>query len=164
MRRRQIAGLGALVALLAFSVPATVAAHNAAAAGTVYTITNSAGGNAVLAYSRASDGSLSLAGTYATGGTGTGAQLASQGSVTLSADGHWLATVDAGSNDVALFAVAPNGGLYLTSRTAAGGTDPVSVTIHGPFVYVLDAGDTAISRASSTSAAASSRCRVRSSP
>ncbi|HXQ95670.1 MAG TPA: beta-propeller fold lactonase family protein [Candidatus Acidoferrales bacterium] len=139
MRRRQIAGLGALVALLAFSVPATVAAHNAAAAGTVYTITNSAGGNTVLAYSRASNGSLSLAGTYATGGTG--AQLTSQGSVTLSADGRWLAAVDAGSNDVALFAVAPNGGLYLTSRAAAGGTDPISVTIHGPFVYVLDAGD-----------------------
>jgi len=135
-----MAGLGALVALLAFSVPATVAAHNAAAAGTVYTITNSAGGNAVLAYSRASDGSLSLAGTYATGGVGTGMGLGSQGSVTLSANGHWLATVDAGSNDVALFAVAPNGGLYVTSRVFARGMDPISVTIHGPFLYVLDAG------------------------
>ncbi len=135
-----MAGLGALVALLAFSVRATVAAHNAAAAGTVYTITNSAGGNTVLAYSRASNGSLSLAGTYATGGVGTGMGLGSQGSVTLSADGHWLATVDAGSNDVALFAVAPNGGLYVTSRVFARGMDPISVTIHGPFLYVLDAG------------------------
>ncbi|MGO9204767.1 MAG: beta-propeller fold lactonase family protein, partial [Candidatus Limnocylindrales bacterium] len=140
MRRRLMAGLGVLIALFAFSVPATVAAHDFARVGTVYTTNNSSAGNDVIAYSRASDGSLSLLGTYATGGTGTGAQLASQGSVTLSADGGWLATVDAGSNDVALFAVAPDGSLHLSSRVAAGGTDPISVTIHGPFVYVLDAG------------------------
>ncbi len=140
MRRRLMAGLGVLIALFAFSVPATAAAAGFGGAGTVYTLTNSAGGNAVFAYSRASDGSLSLLGTYATGGTGTGAQLASQGSVTLSADGRWLATVDAGSSDVALFAVAPDGSLSRTSNVPAGGTDPISVTLHGPLVYVLDAG------------------------
>ncbi|MGO9178535.1 MAG: lactonase family protein [Candidatus Limnocylindrales bacterium] len=147
MRRRLMAGLGVLIAVLAFSVPATAAAAGFGGVGTVYTLTNSAttGTNAVLAYSRAADGSLSLLGTYGTGGTGTGVTsppvgLGSQGSVTLSADGRWLATVDAGSNDVALFAVAPNGGLHLSSRVAAGGTDPISVTIHGWLVYVLDAG------------------------
>jgi 6-phosphogluconolactonase (cycloisomerase 2 family) len=134
-----MAGLGVLIALLAFSVPATAAAAGFGGAGTVYTLTNSAGGNAVLAYSRAFDGRLSLLGSYATGGTGAGV-LASQGSVTLSADGRWLATVDAGSNDIALFAVAPNGSLSRTSNVPAGGTDPISVTLHGPFVYVLDAG------------------------
>ena len=141
MRRRLMAGLGVLIALLAFSVPASVAAHDfARVRHRVHHHQLGERGNAVLAYSRASDGSLSLLGTYATGGTGTGAQLASQGSVTLSADGRWLATVDAGSNDVALFAVAPDGSLHLSSRVAAGGTDPISVTLHGPFVYVLDAG------------------------
>ncbi len=44
MRRRLLAGLGVLVALLAFSVPASVAAHDFGRVGTVYTITNSASG------------------------------------------------------------------------------------------------------------------------
>jgi 6-phosphogluconolactonase (cycloisomerase 2 family) len=147
-----MAGLGILVALLAFSVPATVAAHDFDRVGTVYTVTNSSTGNAVIAYTRAFDGSLTLLGTYATNGEGMGV-LASQGSVTLSPDGRWLAAVDAGSNDVALFAVAPDGSLHLSSNVFARGIDPISVTIHGPLVYVLDAGAMATSRASSTSAA-----------
>jgi 6-phosphogluconolactonase len=140
MRHTFMAGLGIVVALLAFSAPASAAAHDFDRDGTVYTISNAAAGNAVLAYARASDGSLSLRGAFPTGGQGTGAGLGSQGAVTLSADGRWLAAVDAGSNDVALFAVAPDGGLYLTDRVAAGGTTPISVTLHGPLLYVLDAG------------------------
>ena len=49
MRRRLMAGLGLLAALLSFSVPVTVAAHDFDGVGTVYTMTNSAAGNAVLA-------------------------------------------------------------------------------------------------------------------
>ena len=140
MRRRLAAVLGLMAALLALSVPAGVAAHDFGRGGTVYTMTNAAGGNAVLAYARAADGTLSLRGTFPTGGTGTGAGLGSQGAVTISADGQWLAAVDAGSNDVALFVVGPDGGLRLTDRVASGGTDPISVTLHGPLMYVLDAG------------------------
>jgi 6-phosphogluconolactonase len=140
MRRRLAAVLGLLAAILALSVPAGVAAHDFGRVGTVYTITNSAGGNAVLAYARAADGNLSLSGTFPTGGLGTGAVLASQGVVTLSPDGRWLAAVDAASNDVALFVVAPGGGLHLADRVASRGTTPISVTLHGPLVYVLDAG------------------------
>ena len=140
MRRRLMAGIGLLAALLSFSVPATVAAHDFDGVGAVYTMTNSATGNAVLAYAPAADGSLSLRGTFSTGGLGTGAGLGSQGAVTLSADRRWLAAVDAGSNDVALFAVGPDGGLHLADRVASGGTSPISVTLHGPLLYVLDAG------------------------
>ena len=142
MHRRLMAGLGLLAALLSFSVPVTVAAHDFDDAGTVYTMTNSAAGNAVLAYARAADGSLSLRGTFPTGGLGTGAGLGSQGAVTLSADGRWLAAVDAGSNDVALFAVGPKGDLRLADSVASGGLGPISVTLHGPILYVLDAGGT----------------------
>ena len=141
MRRRLMAGLGILAALLSFSVPVTVAAHDLDGVGTVYTMTNSAAGNAVLAYARAADGSLTLRGTFPTGGLGTGSGFGSQGAVTLSADGQWLAAVDAGSNDVALFAVGPKGGLHLADRIASRGTTPISVTLHGPLLYVLDAGD-----------------------
>src|SRR5207244_5302396 len=38
----------------------------------VYTITNAASGNAVLAFHRAANGALTPAGTFPTGGTGTG--------------------------------------------------------------------------------------------
>ncbi len=140
MRRRLMAVLGILLALFALTVPATTVAHDTSQVASVYTITNAAAGNAVVAYARATDGSLSLSGSFATGGLGTGAVLASQGAVTLSADGHWLAAVDAGSNDVALFRVGPDGGLHLTDRVPSGGASPVSVTLHGPFLYVLDAG------------------------
>ena len=140
MRRRLAAVLGLLAALLALSVPAGVAAHDFGRGGSVYTMTNATAGNAVLAYARAADGSLSLSGTFPTGGLGTGAGLGSQGAVTLSADGQWLAAVDAGSNDIALFSVGPDGSLRLTDRVASGGTDPISVTLHGPLLYLLDAG------------------------
>ncbi len=140
MRRRLAAVLGLLAALLALSLPAGVAARDFGRGGSVYTMTNAATGNAVLAYARAADGSLSLSGTFPTGGSGTGSGLGSQGAVTLSADGQWLAAVDAGSNDVALFSVNPDGSLRLADRVVSGGSDPISVTLHGPFLYVLDAG------------------------
>ncbi len=140
MRRRLAAVLGLLAVLLALGLPAGVAAHGLGRGGTVYTVTNATTGNAVLAYARTSDGSLSLRDSFPTGGLGTGAGLGSQGAVTLSADGRWLAAVDAGSNDVALFLVGPDGRLRLADRVGSGGTDPISVTLHGPFVYVLDAG------------------------
>ncbi len=50
----------------------------------MYTLTNSAAGNAVLAFARAADGTLTAQGTYATGGLGSGAALGSQGAVILS--------------------------------------------------------------------------------
>ena len=56
-------------------------------AGAVYTLTNSAAGNAVAVFDRANDGTLTPNGTFPTGGTGTGANLGSQGAVILSEDG-----------------------------------------------------------------------------
>src|SRR5438067_3087343 len=87
----------------------------------VYALSNQVAGNAVAVFTRAADGTLSAAGTIATGGTGTGAGLGSQGAVALSDDGRWLFAVNAGSNDVSVFAVRPSG-LSLAGRTASGGT------------------------------------------
>jgi 6-phosphogluconolactonase (cycloisomerase 2 family) len=102
-------------------------------------MSNQTGGNEVLVYDRAADGSLTPAGTVATGGTGTGGGLGNQGAVTLTDDGRWLLVVNAGSNDVSVFAVRPNG-LQLTDRVSSGGMRPISVTTHGNLVYVLNAG------------------------
>ena len=106
--------------------------------GQVYTMTNSAAGNSVLAYDRSADGSLSPAGSFATGGTGTGAGLGNAGGVVLS--GQWLAVVNAGSNEVSLFSVAGDGSLQLTDRVSSGGTTPKSVTFSQNLLYVLNAG------------------------
>src|SRR6266566_4425031 len=102
---------------------------------------------------RAADGTLGAAGTVATGGTGTGAALGSQGAVALSDDGRWLFAVNAGSNDVSVFA-ARGAELTLASRTASGGTLPISVTVHRNllYVYAVDANGAAGARTSFTSA------------
>jgi 6-phosphogluconolactonase (cycloisomerase 2 family) len=108
--------------------------------GQVYTMTNSPAGNAVLAFDRAADGSLTAAGSYPTGGTGTGAGLGNQGGIVLNGAGNLLAVVNAGSNDVSLFRVNGDGSLALTDRVSSGGTLPISVTIHHDLLYVLNAG------------------------
>ena len=105
----------------------------------VYTLTNQVAGNAVAVFNRSADGTLTAAGTIATGGTGTGAGLGSQGAVALSDDGRRLFAVNAGSNDVSVFDVGP-AGLSLASRTASGGTLPISLTVHGNVLYLLNAG------------------------
>jgi 6-phosphogluconolactonase len=105
----------------------------------VYTLTNQAAGNAVSVFTRAADGTLTPAGSFATGGTGTGDGLGSQGAVILSDDGRWLFVVNAGSNDVSVFSVG-TAALTLASRTPSGGLQPISVTISGSVVYVLNAG------------------------
>jgi 6-phosphogluconolactonase len=107
--------------------------------GAVYTLTNQVGGNAVAVFTRGADGRLIAAGSVATGGTGTGASLGSQGAVSLSNDGRRLFAVNAGSNDVSVFAVSP-AGLALASRTASGGTLPISLTVHANVLYVLNGG------------------------
>jgi 6-phosphogluconolactonase len=116
----------------------TVAA--AGSTGFVYTETNAAAGNTVMVYNRAVDGTLTLGGSYATGGIGTGVSLGSQNAIALSADGRWLFVVNAGSNDVSEFSI--NWGmLTLVDRIQAGGTDPISLTVNKAVLYVLDAGN-----------------------
>jgi 6-phosphogluconolactonase len=107
--------------------------------GAVYTLTNQVAGNAVAVFVRGADGTLTTAGTVSTGGTGIGAGLGSQGAVALSDDGRRLFAVNAGSNDVSVFDVGL-AGLALASRMASGGTRPISLTVHGNVLYVLNAG------------------------
>src|SRR5215471_11510338 len=111
-------------------------------AGAVYTMTNAASGNAVVAYERSADGTISRPQTFPTGGAGLGAGLGSQGALALSEDGHWLLAVNAGSNDVTVFSAGEDG-LVSRSRTASGGTMPISVTMRGGVVFVLNAGGSA---------------------
>ena len=82
---------------------AAPAAHGGKSAGAVYALTNAPTGNEVVVWDRADDGSLTPAGSYATGGLGSGAGLGSQGAIILSKDNRWLFAVNAGSNDISSF-------------------------------------------------------------
>ena len=106
--------------------------------GQVFTSSNSPAGNAILAYDRAADGSLTPAGSYPTGGIGTGAGLGNQGGIALA--GNLLAVVNAGSDEISLFSVNGDGSLTLTDRVSSGGTTPISVTIYQDLLYVVNAG------------------------
>ena len=133
MFRRSL--MSAIVALLAIAAPAGAADDP----GAVYALSNSVSGNAVLVYDRSSDGALSYAGSYATGGAGSGGGLGSQGAVTLSGDGRTLLAVNAGSNSVSSFAVKSDG-LELRDVESSAGGRPTSVAEHHGLVYVLNAG------------------------
>jgi 6-phosphogluconolactonase len=133
MRRRWLIPLGALAAL---AFPATAAAH---AGRAVFTLANGASGNRVLAFARATDGTLSAAGSVSTGGNGTGVTAKTQGSIGLSPDGRRLYAVNGGSGTIAVFAVH---GTHLTRLAVvpSGGAGPASVTAGHGRVYVVNAG------------------------
>jgi len=122
-----------------------VAAGPAAAAGRqqLYTSTNAAAGNAVLAFQRAGDGSLRPAGSFATGADGTGTGLGSQGAIASSRGGRFLYVVNAGSDSISTFAVGPHR-LDLVGSIASRGDQPISLTAHGNLLYVLNAASGAI--------------------
>ena len=83
------------------------------------------------------------AGTYATGGLGTGAGLGSQGAVTLSDNGKHLFAVNAGSNSISEFSVKKDW-LRLEATFSSNGVLPISVTASKNLLYVLNAGSSTI--------------------
>ena len=105
----------------------------------VYTLSNATAGNAVLAFKRGRDGSLTAAGSTPSGGLGTGGGLGSQGAVILSKDGRTLFTVNAGSDSVSSFAVRRSG-LRLVDTADSGGDLPTSLTYSQGTLYVLNTG------------------------
>ncbi len=145
-------GMSALVAVASLTLFAGVAAaaprrpgHDADQ-GVVFVQTDGLAGNRVVSYERDADGTLTQAGTFATGGRGgqlVGSvvdHLASQSALAFDPASRSLFAVNAGSNTVTMFAVH---GHRLDRRQVidSGGTFPVSVAVRGPLVYVLNALD-----------------------
>ena len=127
-----------IVFLLLFVAPLCL--HAAASAGRVYVMTNKAKHNSVLVYDRAADGTLSFVEESPTDGAGTGVTLdplMSQGAIALRADGKLLFAVNPASGDLTAFRVTQNG-LQFASKLPSGGAFPVSVTVSGNLVYVLN--------------------------
>lgn len=126
------------------AVPATAANHQPSPSAPVFVQTDNPAGNTVVAYHRAKDGTLSKAGSYATGGRGgvlDGSAVdhtASQGSLAYDAAHQLLYAVNAGSDTITVYAVHGDG---LTRRQVvhSGGEFPVSIAVHGHQVFVLNA-------------------------
>ncbi|MFL5926303.1 MAG: lactonase family protein [Gaiellaceae bacterium] len=137
------------VGLLALAVAVATAAPAGAAAETVvgqlYVNNNTAGVNTISGFDRHADGTLTpLPGSpFAAGGAGTGSGIGSQGALQLSGDGRYLLAVDAGSNQISVLRIKPDGGLTAVegSPVASGGSEPVSLAVHDKLVYVANAGD-----------------------
>jgi 6-phosphogluconolactonase (cycloisomerase 2 family) len=109
--------------------------------GHVYVNDNTAGTNTIAALDRHADGSLTAetGSPFVAGGAGTGGGLASQGALQVTESGRYLLAVDAGSNQISVLRISPDGALRLASVVSSGGVLPVSVAIHDRLVYVANA-------------------------
>ena len=145
-------GAGAALGLAGLAAPGAGAAEPNWGYGppgghdVVFVQTDNVTGNEVVAYDRAANGTLSLAGTYATGGLGgqlNGSvvdHLGSQGSLAYDPAQGLLYAVNAGSNTVSVFSVHGDT-LSLRQVIGSGGVFPVSLSVRGNLVYVLNAQD-----------------------
>jgi 6-phosphogluconolactonase len=131
----------AVVLVLAFAAGFLLLAANAMAShGSLYTQTNDPNGNTVQRFDRAADGSLSPAGTFATGGVGLAGLGGRQGAVELSGDERYLYAVNAGSDSVSVFRAGQR--TRLIDTVSSRGVAPVSIAEHRGRVYVLNSGGT----------------------
>lgn len=156
VRTRRLLGAAALIApMLAGALAPSAAADEAEATTTdseaaaeldrpttVYTLSNDPAGNAVLVFKEAG-GRVVPDVSVPTGGLGLGSGLGSQGAVIV--EGQRLLAVNAGSDELSLFRLGPNGRPVLSDVEPTGGDRPVSVDVHGDVVYVLNAGDSTVS-------------------
>src|SRR5688572_11916385 len=114
-------------------------------AGAVYVMTNQAV-NSVMAFARdPKSGALVLLDTEATGGAGNPIPippdpptdpLASQGALAIN-DNDFIYAVNAGSNEISVLEVTPDG-LTFVHKISSGGVRPISLTISGDLLYVLN--------------------------
>lgn len=104
--------------------------------GAAFAMTNRSTGNEIVTYWRAADGTLTRTGRVSTRGLGIGTDLDTQGPLQLSADHRHLYAVNAGSDNISVFAVR---GTHLRFvQTVYAGDEPNSLTIHGNLLYALN--------------------------
>jgi hypothetical protein len=129
--------------------------------GQVYVNDNTTGTNTVAGFDRHADGTLTAipGSPFAVGGAGTGAGIASQGSLQLSRDGRYLLAVDGGSNQISVARILRDGSLQVagTGPVSSNGANPVSIAVHNSLVYVATRAR-ARARAKPTTPASCSAC------
>jgi 6-phosphogluconolactonase (cycloisomerase 2 family) len=147
MRKSALAAVGVIA--LALGVVALAAAKPPPpppkpAVGHVYINDNTAGENTVAGFDRQADGSLTptASSPFDVGGAGGGHGNASQGSLQLSDDGRYLLAVDAGSNQISVLRIGPDGSLQAVDGSPfdSGGVNPVSIAVSHNLVFVANQG------------------------
>lgn len=135
-----LVGAGSMISALSASASQAVT-RSSLAVGHVYINDNTAGVNTVAGFDRSADGSLTpIPGSpFIVGGAGAGHADASQGSLQLSADGHYLLAVDAGSNQISVLRIKPDGSLKIADVVSSDGGNPVSIAVHSRLIYVANA-------------------------
>lgn len=130
--------------LLAASNPAHAARRRPmhSNTGAVFALANTVGVNLVTVFVRAANGTLTPSAQVPTGGVGVGdgpdkEGLQSQGALALSPDHRHLYAVNGGSESISVFSVTPYG-LALIQVIGSGGHRPISLTLHGGLLYVLN--------------------------
>jgi len=107
--------------------------------GAVFSLTNAADGNQLAVFQRDAHGGLTLMGTVATGGLGTGSGLGSQGSLAFGRGKHTLYAVNAGSDSVTVFRLGGDAP-QAVQVIGSGGRHPISLAARHDVLYVLNAG------------------------
>jgi len=143
--------LAAIAAGLLTLAGAGSVASAGGSSGAAYAWTNDPNGNRIIVFDRGSDGTLTPAGSFSTGGLGSGLLENTANGVILASHGResapnnlggsdrFLLTVNAGSNSISVFETRP-GGLELLEVQDSGGNHPLSVTVSQGIVYVLNGG------------------------
>jgi 6-phosphogluconolactonase (cycloisomerase 2 family) len=140
------AAAAALLSVTASSALASPHSPSRPHGDAVFVQTDATAGNAVVAFDRAADGTLTQAQTYATGGRGgvlDGAVVdntASQGALSYDRAARQLYAVNPGSDSITTFDVSGDR-LQRRQILPTLGRFPVSITAHGNLVYVLNARD-----------------------
>ncbi|MCF7984115.1 MAG: lactonase family protein [Thiohalocapsa sp.] len=128
--QRLLAGLTLAVGL-GLSVPASAV---------VYTASNEVTANEIIAFDVERDGTLSEIGRFDTQGAGTGTPLGNQSALATDASDRWLFAVNPGDGTLTSFRLQEKG-LQFVDLEDSGGYRPISVTVFGTLVYVLNEGD-----------------------
>ena len=143
--RRIVASAGSALVAAAAALSFTPGAVASDVVGHVYVNDNTAGVNTIAAFDRHADGSLTpLADSpFAAGGAGTGSLVGSQGALQVTSDGRYLVAADAGSNQISVLRIRPDGSLREVegSPVWSGGFEPISVTVSHGLVYVANEGN-----------------------
>jgi 6-phosphogluconolactonase (cycloisomerase 2 family) len=149
-RRSLVCALLAVIVSALATCPAAAQHHiQPKARNIVYVESNDPNGNAILAFSRTADGSLTaLPGSpFPTGGLGTNPTFAlgpfdGDQQVVVNRTGTMLFAVDGGSHTIAAFTIKNDGSLRAVegSPFPSGGTNPVSIGLAGNFVCVANQG------------------------
>jgi 6-phosphogluconolactonase (cycloisomerase 2 family) len=89
-------------------------------------------------------GALTPFGEYPTGGAGTGTGLGSQGALVFDATSNHFFAVNAGDGSISELALAVDGSIQLLSSVPSGGKTPISLTLSGTTLYVLNSGSATV--------------------